>query len=336
VNRFEGRFFDGQSSRAIGVDVWLTGGSVRIRGEGVDRELPLGEVEASPRIGRTPRLLRLPDGASVELADSDALAACLAQGGRERARLVVALERRVWTALLALVAAAGVLYGLVQFGVPALARAVAFALPENVEAGLSDKALAALDLQWFEPTQLDDATRARIEARFRQLLAASPEERPVQLHHRRGGTLGANAFALPGTAIVVTDELVALAEADDEIAAVLAHELGHIAHRHALRSLLQNVGVGVLVAGALGDFTSVSAASGSLPVLLTELHYSRSFEREADADGADRLDRAGIPREHLARMLERLAASHGGDGPWTSYLSTHPATEERVRALREP
>jgi Zn-dependent protease with chaperone function len=166
----------------------------------------------------------------------------------------------------------------------------------------------------------------REHARFRALLAVSPEL-PVQLHHRRGGVLDANAFALPGGAIVVTDELVELAEAEDEITAVLAHELGHIAHRHALRSLLQNVGVGVLIAGALGDFTSVSAASGSLLVLLTERHYSRSFEREADAEGVERLDRAGIPREHLARMLERLAASHGGDDPWTSYLSTHPATE---------
>jgi Zn-dependent protease with chaperone function len=334
VSRFAGRYFDGRSSRALEVEVWIDGASLRLRGEGVDRVAMLEALDVSSRLAGTPRQLRFPDGASVELPDGDALADALAPAGRDRGRLLAALERHTGVALLALVASVAALAWAVRAGVPALARVVAERLPESVEEKLGAHTLSAIDGQWFAPSELDAATRARLAERFAALGAALALERTPALEHRRGDELGANAFALPGGTIVVTDELVALAGDEDEVAAVLAHELGHVRHRHALRSALQNVGVGVLIAGALGDFASISAVSGSLPVLLTELHYSRSFEREADASAAETLDAVGIPRERLARMLERLAESHGGDAAWAAYLSTHPATAERAEALR--
>ena len=70
----------------------------------------------------------------------------------------------------------------------------------------------------------------------------------IRLEVRSAPQIGANAFALPSGIIVVTDELVALSEDDDELAAVIAHELGHVHHRHIMRTVIQNSAAALLVA----------------------------------------------------------------------------------------
>jgi Zn-dependent protease with chaperone function len=80
---------------------------------------------------------------------------------------------------------------------------------------------------------------------------------------------------------VITDDLVKIAKSDDEIIAVLAHEIGHVRGRHALRQLLQAAGISALAVAVLGDVSSFSAILGAAPALLHAKH-SRDFEREAD------------------------------------------------------
>jgi predicted Zn-dependent protease len=338
VSRFAGLHFDGVSSKSTPVELELVrDGTLLVRGLVPARTFHASQASVSARLGRTPRLLRLPGGSSLELPDSDALEEALVQAGvaSGHGRRVFGLERRWTVALAALLMSAALLAWAVRDGVPTLARLVATLIPARAETALGEQILGALDGQVFAESALDAARRERIQERFARLLTAAGAPEHAQLVFRAAPKLGANAFALPSGIVVVSDPLVALAETDDDVVAVLAHELGHVLHRHSLRSLLQNVGVGVLVAGVLGDFTSISAAASTMPVTLVQLQYSRRFEREADAAGAGYLDAVGVPREHLARMLERLAASHGGDSAWSAYLSTHPATAERVAALRE-
>jgi Zn-dependent protease with chaperone function len=114
---------------------------------------------------------------------------------------------------------------------------------------------------------------------------------------------------------------------------VLAHELGHLRERHALRGLLQASAVGALVAVWVGDVGSVATA---LPAFVLEARYSRDFEREADAYAAAVLGANGLGTRPLADLLARLEASQGGPRPrggLVAYLSSHPATAERIRAL---
>ena len=81
MNRFEGRYYDGSSARATGVRVSIQrDGRLRIEGEGLSRDIELEGVSVSERLGTTPRTLRLPDGASVELPDSDPLDEALRSG----------------------------------------------------------------------------------------------------------------------------------------------------------------------------------------------------------------------------------------------------------------
>ncbi|MEZ5289434.1 MAG: M48 family metallopeptidase, partial [Vicinamibacterales bacterium] len=141
-----------------------------------------------------------------------------------------------------------------------------------------------------------------------------------------------NALALPGGAIVLLDELVTLSANDDEIVAVLAHEVGHVVERHTMRQLLQTSAAGVLLAALVGDVVSVTSYAAALPTFLLNASYSRAFEREADQFAVRALDRMGIDRRRFLEALERLEAQ-AGSGAVPGWLSTHPGAEERARLI---
>jgi predicted Zn-dependent protease len=225
----------------------------------------------------------------------------------------------------------GALAAAVWLGIPALAGVAARALPPGADAQLGEKTLAALDEALLSASALPAARREEIGALFESL--ASRSEPGAKLVLRNGGRVGANAFALPGNLVILTDQLTALAADDTEIAAVLAHELGHVAERHALRSALQNVSIVLLIAATLGDVTSVSSLAAALPTALVQLQYSRRFEREADGYAVALLSDTGRDPEALASVLARLdQESPVGDFP--AYLSTHPDPDERAVAIR--
>ena len=146
--------------------------------------------------------------------------------------------------------------------------------------------------------------------------------------------IGANALALPNGTLVMTDELVELAEHDDEILGVLAHECGHVQGRHALRSVLQSSAVVVVFTLATGDMSAVSAVAAALPTVLLESKYSRHFETEADEYGVRAMRAAGRDPAHLANILERLSAGSETAEEMLAYLSSHPATKERIKAIK--
>ncbi len=127
-----------------------------------------------------------------------------------------------------------------------------------------------------------------------------------------------------------------LAGSDDQIAAVLAHEIGHVRHHHGLRLALQAAGVAVLTTVLLGDATSVASLATSLPAALLQSGYSRDFETEADDYALQRLKETGVSPKAFADVMVLLEKSHSGKsgGQAQDYFSTHPATAKRIeRAL---
>jgi predicted Zn-dependent protease len=174
-----------------------------------------------------------------------------------------------------------------------------------------------------------------LRARFAAMTEPLADGHTFRLEFRRSGRIGPNAFALPSGIIVVTDELVMLAEHENEIVAVLAHEIGHVRHRHGLRTLLQNSAVALLIASVTGDLASVTALSAALPTLLVEAKYSRAFETEADRFALEYLREHRIPPAHFADMLSRLDVAIGRKREVHDYLASHPVTSERIRMFRE-
>jgi Zn-dependent protease with chaperone function len=183
-----------------------------------------------------------------------------------------------------------------------------------------------LDRTVFAPSALPSATRERLAARFATMVRELEPEDEAHVQFRQGKRTGPNAFALPSGDVIVTDELVELAEDDDELVAVLAHELGHVVHRHGLRHALQNSTLALLLLTLSADGTAISSLAVGLPTLLVEARYSRDFEREADRYALSYLSAQGIDPAHFARMLSRIPGGSGG----LTFLSTHPSTDERA------
>jgi Zn-dependent protease with chaperone function len=327
-----GRFFDGRSSTPHDVEVQIgIDGAVRVTGAGPPRDYRLSEVEISERIGSTPRMLRFPDGSVCEMADNEAIDAALEQlDAVSQQHRIHRLENRWHYALLAGVALVVVAWATIQFGIPAAARHVAMAMPAATDHALGRQSLELLDSTMLEDTGLTGERQAALRARFAAMTRDLQDGHDYRLEFRRGGEIGANAFALPSGIVVMTDELVELAQADDELAAVLAHEVGHVVHRHSLRMLLQNSATSILMLALVGDISSASVLVASVPTVLVQAKHSRQFETEADDYAYAWLDRAGIDRGNFGTILERLAEKYGGEDV-PSWLSSHPPTAQRMR-----
>lgn len=149
-----------------------------------------------------------------------------------------------------------------------------------------------------------------------------------------------NAFAVPGGVIFVSRALVSILDDESELAAVLAHEVGHVAAKHALKStqraqLLQ--GVGTITAASVGGDKGKKFASaiGDMQAVLFDKGLDKEMEFEADLASMETTYRTGYDPSALIRVLKKLqkleASSKDKKGSW---FSTHPPLSERIARLQ--
>ena len=331
--RFTGNLFDGESLAAPAVSLEV--GDHRLRSEtaGITLDVPVAEVRTSDRLASLPRFLYLPDGRTIATPDNDSIDALLA--GQRRGRVVAAVH---WLEARARVAAAATLLlvagvaATVWWGLPVFARRTAMAVPASIEAQAGKTALLTID-RLLAPTQLQPAEMMRVEHQLDRLISAGGLDSRPQLVFRSMGGQFPNAFALPGGHIVVSDELVRLATADEEVAAVLAHEIGHWQHRHGLQSMLRSSAALLVVSTVTGDLSTLTTFAGTIPFVLLQRGYAREFEEEADTYAVDLLRKARIDAAYFAVILKKLEAARPPQGQDFTYLSTHPATPDRIRRI---
>lgn len=138
-----------------------------------------------------------------------------------------------------------------------------------------------------------------------------------------------NAAATMGGFVYINTGLIKAAENEAELASVMAHEIGHIAARHAVEQLRQRaLAGGVLSVAGLDQSTAVRIGVD----LALNLPHSRDAEREADRLGLENLQRAGYASSAMVTFMEKLLQQGGRTPP--PFLSSHPATSERIRTLR--
>jgi Zn-dependent protease with chaperone function len=330
VKEHRAKYYDGASSTPTSVTLELDDGDrIHLHGLPEPRSYALGEIRVAPRLGDTTRSITFPDGAKCETDDHDALAELDRRSGKGRGYAFIhALESSWRSALAAAVTLVLLIVVSLKWGIPVLAERGAAAMPPALAYDLGKGTLAGLDRTLFEPSVLSDERQVQLEASFRRL-SASYAELPLQLLFRRG--VGPNAFALPDGSVVVTDELVALAKNDEEILSVLAHEVGHVHHRHGLRMALESSTVVLLVSTYFGDVTQLTTLSAALPGVYAQAHYSRAHEADADTFALLYLEKSGIPRKRFADILRSLQKAAGPElkGGF-QYLSSHPPTAERI------
>ena len=277
-----------------------------------------------------------PLGARFVLSENTAIAeamrmmpALTRQRSRQRSRQ--ALQMVLSTFLLGAVIAGYI------WGIPLAAGPITDALPPEWEADLG----SSVALQ-IERSLSSDGSRMRAcdpdpqspgniaISRFvsRVLGDRTP---PFPIRVMVGSSEIPNAFAIPGGQIYYLSSLLADTENGDEFAGVLAHEMGHVMHRHAMQNVVSAAGTGLVIGFVLGDMTGTSIA-GALGTAIIDSRNSREAEREADIFAAEAAKRLGYAPTALATLLERVA----GDDPnaaLLALLSSHPMTAERDQML---
>jgi Zn-dependent protease with chaperone function len=336
-----GIFFDGLTSARREVSVELKSDGVVIRDpverdqlarwpydeldqiaapEGVFRVARAGSKQLARLEVRDPELAAAIDEASVPVDRSGA-------GERRSRRKIIAWS---FAAVVSLVLGA-------VFGVPALATHIAPFIPWRVERILGEavdvQIRAMLDTKKagsaFEcgAGEGEAQGRAALERLVRKLEAVAALPVPLTpIAVRREDT---NAITLPGGRIYVYQGIIEKLETVDELAGVIAHEIGHVAHRDGTRSVLQAAGLSFMFGMLLGDFVGGGAVVLGAKTLL-QLSYSRDVEAAADRYGVELMGKAGGDPRALGTALTRIA---GANHPGMRILLDHPDTESRVAAI---
>lgn len=367
-------YFDGHSAQARPVRLSVHRRMLHIDGDGdgdgaaIALRVPVRQVSWPERQRHGARQAYLPRHGLLSHADPAAWDAWASASGVRTSLLVHAMQS--WRgALLATVLLLAALWGGWWWGVPALGRGVVALVPTTVDAQLGEAGLASLDRDWLQPSRLPPDTQARVRQQWDAALArwaASPATPPLpawtlQFRHMparpgrpdatgtppAGGAAGgdgdgdsglANALALPGGTLIVTDALVRLlADRPEVLVGVLGHELGHVQQRHGMRALAQAGLLAAVSSLVIGDVSTVLAA---VPVLLGQAAYSRQFEFEADAQAAALLRANGHDPAVFGVLFDRLrrspGATSGDELPvWGIGLASHPPDAERLRRMTE-
>jgi predicted Zn-dependent protease len=335
---FNANWFDGRTSRAHPVFISFDGQNLTVvadqNGEVLASAL-LVECRIEPALGSTVRTIQLPDEGCLESRDNQAVVELEKMSRLNRPmRSVYRMESSRMATLGALMVIILFSWLAITQGVPFLSNHLARRLPQSILSQVSDQAFATLDNQYLGSSELKEERLREIETLFASVVAEVKErDFDFRLVFRKGGVLGANAFALPDGLVVVTDELVKLAGDDLELAGVLAHEVAHVTNRHAARGLFQTAGVYLLVSMLLGDVTSIHSVFSSFPLLLLETGYSRDFEIEADRAAGAFLIAHGHGTAPMCRLLNRLDEEFSHMA-LPAFLSTHPPSGERIVALK--
>jgi Zn-dependent protease with chaperone function len=276
-------------------------------------------------------MLELPDGGSLQVEDDEAgsFEEVLRQTGHGPG-LVYRLIDSWNCVLICLVLLIGTVVWMDRQGAGVIASHAIRFVPSSLDEQIGDMALARADAQWFKASGLPESRRSSLHARFSRLVHERYPQLRWRLEFRSAskGSDGFNAFALPGGTIVLLDGLVEAMD-DEEVIAVLGHELGHVVHRDVMQGIARQMGL-LAVAGVVWGQMSAVVASAAAGV--QGLRFARDAEADADTFAVSFLRRAGIPARRLAdafAVMERRAKSTDAI---PTFLSNHPSTVERQRA----
>jgi Zn-dependent protease with chaperone function len=225
-------------------------------------------------------------------------------------------------------AATASIVGVVLFGVPLAADRLAPLVPPALERRLGDVAEGQVKTLFGGKT----CNNASGQAAFTKLVNAIRESTGLDtsIQSEVLATPVPNAFALPGGRVYLFSGLLAKAENADEIAGILAHELGHLSHRDGTRNLIYNGGTSFLIGLLFGDITGSGALIFASRSLVTA-SYSREAEQNADTFAIDAMHRLGRSPKPMGELMFRVTGKEGDKS--LSVLSNHPLTEDRLARM---
>ena len=237
----KGLYFDGKLSRSITATISLgADGSVQLNADNEIKTASFENVKFSSRIGNSPRFIVFKDGSKFETENNDAIDDCLAVLNKNQAGFAHKLESSLPFVIPAVLIVIVFVCGFLQYGIPWTAKQLAYYLPFETTAFIGDKTLEQMEKRYFETSKLSADRMQTLQARFDSLVKNANSTYKYKLLFRSSESIGANAFALPSGTVIITDQLVELANNDEQLLSILAHEVGHVELRHGLKHVIQS------------------------------------------------------------------------------------------------
>ena len=333
---WSGHYFDGRTTARQPVTIVLAPSGLELHiADGARAFWPYGDItQTQGAYANEP--VRLERGSPIPEAvvvEDPAFLEALQRFARENARQFEGPRHRgslVSLVVLAGAASIAVIAGLFLWGIPALAELITPIIPTSWETALGESVVQQLAPD--DRRCADGRLRDSVDRIVARLAAARPDS-PYRFHVTVVDGPVFNAFAAPGGQIVLLRKMLQSAERPEELAGVLAHEMQHIYHRHAMKALVRDLSVAAIVGAVFGDITGIGALAVAAGRTLTTLHYSRETETEADREGLRLLQTARVDPAGMVRFFETLK-EHTGDAGLPAYLSTHPDTEQRLAEMK--
>ncbi len=315
--------FDGESATLRAGELRVAADSLWVTCAGVSTRFARLEV-LGIELQRGYARIALPERVVLETTDANVLRAL---GDYGYVPTVPFARSPVWVRLLIWTAALGLLMaGLFTYGTQAAVALTLPFFPPELEQKIGESAL-----EWFEQNHEAPVTNLRegvLRSSIERIEALHPDLGPVTV--LVSDLPVENAFALPGGYIVVFQGILDVMQDEDELFGLLAHELGHIQHRHGTKRLLRSAWLAFVTGVLIGDVTAVSTLLIDSGSTLVTLAHDRDEEREADRFAAEVLQSLGRDTAGLARLLDRISGDFDM-GEWAAWLSSHPSTDERMR-----
>ena len=218
--------------------------------------------------------------------------------------------------------------------IPTFFNALIFLIPEALDEQIG--ALAKIEMQ-MELTELKDAV---VQGAADQLLATLMEkvenddhDWPFEVIVVANGQV--NAFALPGGTMVFFSGLLKNADSAEEVAGVMAHEMGHVTNRHALKRIIRTVGTLALIRLVVGDADGLIRLAAEIINVASSNSYSQGQEREADETSVGLMHKSGLNPMALTEYFYRLREEQGEVPVYLNWLSSHPSHSDRIKAIEK-
>lgn len=250
--------------------------------------------------------------------------------GRNKASFILPTQYRY----LFLMTIGAVLSGFLLFPLLShLSGFVTFLIPYSIEKKLGDIVLVDMANE-FKPC--DDKNAIASLQKITDRLYASLENKNIQPQIHLFRSHASNAFSLPGGKIAVLSEFLGDAKSENEVAAVLAHEMGHMVKRDSLEAFVESQGLS-LIAGMIGSSGAYGGVA-EFASLMQAMNYSRKKEFAADEFGTKLLIKSGYSPKGLSAFLYRMDKQDGFISEamkYVEFLSTHPDTKERIKRIEK-
>lgn len=297
----------------------------------------LGTISVPARLGNLPCEISLPDGDLLKIPADAAIINELLPRATLLDRAVNNLEHHKLFWILAMLLVPISFYWLVNFAIPSMASSVASQVPQSVKGKLDQQLMPIYDEVLLASTELSDDQQQRIKQHWQQVLTAlNLSAQQYQLLFRKSEEFGANAFALPGGTVVITDELVNLfPQNPNAITAILLHEIGHVKFNHSMNIVGESIGTTLLITYFLGDLNGLAELFSGTALTLVQNNYSRNLESQADDFAIKQLQVLGQSPQAFVDAMTALSEQAGKYDHLLKYFSSHPEIHQRIEKAQQ-